>query len=66
MTVWVNGRARALASAVTLEALVAEVAPWRRGVAVALNGEVVRRDDWSATAVAEGDRVEVLAAVQGG
>ena len=37
-----------------------------RGVAVALDGEVVPRDDWSSTALREGARVEVLAAIQGG
>jgi len=37
-----------------------------RGVAVALDGEVVPRSEWTATRLAEGRRVEVLAAIQGG
>ncbi|MFI5027671.1 MAG: sulfur carrier protein ThiS [Solirubrobacterales bacterium] len=37
-----------------------------RGVAVALDGEVVPRAEWAATALEEGRRVEVLAAIQGG
>ena len=37
-----------------------------RGLAVALDGEVVPRGDWAATPLAEGGRVEVLAAIQGG
>ena len=37
-----------------------------RGVAVAVDGEVVPRDDWSSTGLGEGARVEVLAAIQGG
>src|SRR5579862_4343108 len=37
-----------------------------RGIAVAVNGEVVRRADWPATALANGDQVEVLTAAQGG
>jgi thiazole synthase len=37
-----------------------------RGLAVALDGEVVPRGEWAATALAEGRRVEVLAAIQGG
>jgi len=37
-----------------------------RGVAVALDGEVVPRREWAATALAEGHSVEVLAAIQGG
>jgi thiamine biosynthesis protein ThiS len=35
-------------------------------VAVALDGEVVPRGDWSPTTVHEGQQVEVVHAVQGG
>ena len=37
-----------------------------RGVAVAINGEIVPRATWDARRVAEGDRVEALTAMQGG
>ena len=37
-----------------------------RGVAVALDGEVVPRGDWSSTQLTDGGHVEVLTAVQGG
>ena len=37
-----------------------------RGVAVALEGEVVPRQEWASTPVDDGARVEVLAAIQGG
>jgi thiazole synthase len=37
-----------------------------RGVAVALDGEVVPRGEWDSTPLREGRRVEVLAAIQGG
>jgi sulfur carrier protein len=37
-----------------------------RGVAVAVGGEVVPRTAWSQTRLAEGARVEVVSAVQGG
>ena len=36
------------------------------GVAVAHNSEVVPRSQWHATALAEGDNVELVTAVQGG
>jgi sulfur carrier protein len=36
------------------------------GVAVALNDSVVPRAEWPRTALDDGDRVEVLTAVQGG
>jgi sulfur carrier protein len=37
-----------------------------RGVAVAINGEVVPRGAWQERRVADGDRVEALTAMQGG
>jgi sulfur carrier protein len=37
-----------------------------RGVAVAVDGEVVPRADWESFAVREDARVEVLTAMQGG
>ena len=37
-----------------------------QGIAIALNGSVVRRRDGAATPLAEGDRVEIVRAMQGG
>ncbi len=37
-----------------------------RGLAVAVNGEVVPRGEWDATPLTEGQNVEVVAAIQGG
>jgi sulfur carrier protein len=37
-----------------------------RGVAVALDGEVVPRGSWATTRLREGQAVEILRAVQGG
>jgi sulfur carrier protein len=44
----------------------AGVDPEQSGIAVALNGAVVRRADWPGTPVEEGDEVEVITATQGG
>ncbi|MEU9748535.1 MULTISPECIES: sulfur carrier protein ThiS [Streptomyces] len=66
ISVSVNGAARVLAAPVTLDVLVATLTPAPSGVAAALNETVVPRGHWSATALSEGDRVEVLTAVQGG
>lgn len=66
MTVFLNGEAAELAeNASVLDALDVLGVP-RTGVAVAVDGSVVRRADWAATALADGARVEVLTAVQGG
>ena len=37
-----------------------------RGFAIALNGHVVRKDKWAATTLADGDRIEIVRAMQGG
>ena len=37
-----------------------------RGVAVAVNGEIVPRAEWRRVRVDDGDRVEALSAMQGG
>ncbi len=36
------------------------------GVAIAVNGRVVRRAAWGETPVNEGDRIEIVRAMQGG
>jgi sulfur carrier protein len=38
----------------------------RRGLAIAMNGEVIPRGRWTDQRVIEGDVVELLAATQGG
>jgi sulfur carrier protein len=40
--------------------------PDPKGFAIALNGAVVRRDAWGQTALADGDRIEIIRAMQGG
>ena len=37
-----------------------------RGLAVALNDEIIPRGEWETTPVAPGDRIEIVGAVQGG
>ena len=37
-----------------------------RGVAVAIDGDVVRRSEWSTTSIEDGDVVEIVTAVAGG
>ena len=68
MRVLLNGERRELASDATVrEAVTASGAPSEgRGVAVALDGEVVPRRLWDELALREGQRVEVVQAVQGG
>jgi sulfur carrier protein len=68
MTVTVNGEPRTVVPGTTVADLVADLGrdPQRAGTAVARNGEVLPRGTWTATALADGDHVEVLSAMQGG
>ncbi|MGW7570562.1 sulfur carrier protein ThiS [Streptomyces tendae] len=66
MNISVNGEPREVAPGTALDTLVGTLTRAPSGVAAALNETVVPRARWSATALAEGDRVEVLTAVQGG
>jgi sulfur carrier protein len=67
MTLSVNGSPAPLPSPPTVAGLVAALpGAGPRGIAVAVNGEVVPRSAWAATGLHPGDRVEVLTAAQGG
>jgi sulfur carrier protein len=68
MRVVLNGERRELAADATVRhAVTASGAPSEgRGVAVALDGEVVPRGLWDEVELHEGQRVEVVQAVQGG
>jgi sulfur carrier protein len=68
VSVLVNGEQRQLTGGATVETLMRSLAgvPAGGGIAVAVEGEIVRRTDWPTTELAEGAHVEVVVAVQGG
>lgn len=78
MNIILNGSPRAVADGASVAVLVSEITGralaadgqaadgGKLGVAVAQNAQVVPRSQWSATALAEGDDVELVTAVQGG
>ncbi len=68
MRIELNGELRDLADGAMLAAAVQQsgAGEGARGVAVALDGEVVPRGEWRRTPLREGQAVEVLAAIQGG
>ena len=70
MILTVNGKRRETASGNLAEL-------WRReiehldldspkGYAIALNGALIRKERWQSTMLSDGDRVEIVRAVQGG
>lgn len=68
MIVQVNGRPEQLPEGATVADAVRVVGldGERRGVAVAVDGEVVRNSDWEQTPLTERQAVEIVRAVQGG
>jgi thiazole synthase len=68
MTVELNGRRVELPDGATVATAIelSGAAPEGRGVAVAVDGDVVPRSEWEATSLSDGQSVEVLAAIQGG
>ena len=66
MTIVLNGAERDLDDGTTVAGLLRALEVGGRGVAVAVDAEVVPRGAWDRTVLGEGARVEVVHAVQGG
>jgi len=78
MNITLNGNSRAVGAKATVTTLVSQVTGralasnghaadgQRLGVAIARNSELVPRSHWHSTALAEGDEIELLTAIQGG
>ena len=66
MRIKVNGEEREAPAGATLEELVRLLALAPERLAVELNYEVVRRDEWAQKQLKDGDRVEVVHFVGGG
>jgi len=69
MKIVLNGSEREVPDGVTVADVVARLSDagaGGRGVAVAVEAEVVPRSEWGGRELADGERVEVLGAIQGG
>ncbi len=65
LSIRLNGEAYALANPATVASLVSHRQP-RPPFAVEVNKELVRRGEYEATALADGDAVEIVTLVGGG
>jgi sulfur carrier protein len=63
MTIELNGEQVEVDQGATVETLIQGDPP---GVAVAIDGEVVPKSKWGLTPLRNGQRVEVVGAIQGG
>ena len=66
MTITLNGSPHEVADGSTVEQLVTVLSLPERGVALAMNSEVVPRSVWASTLVLSDARVEVITPAQGG
>ena len=66
MRIRVNGHDRDLPESVNLREYVVSLGVNMAAIAVAVNGEVVKRVDLASVELAEGDTVEIVRAVGGG
>lgn len=62
----VNGRPHQAVAGSTMQSLIDTLGLAGRRVAVERNRELVKRDAWAATALADGDEIEILHFVGGG
>ncbi len=66
LTIRLNGETRAMPAGTVAELLAEQGVMRPRGVAVAVNGEVVPRRSWEAHRLADGDDVEIVKPIGGG
>jgi sulfur carrier protein len=66
MRVTVNGEATDLPAGTSVADLIALLELEPRGIAVAVDGEVVTRRTWGERPLAAGERIEILSIAQGG
>lgn len=66
MTLHINGEPRDFSSPLSLAALIEQLGMKQDRVAVELNREIVPRDQWGATNLSDGDRLEIVHFVGGG
>ena len=66
MNITLNGEPTGIADATTIGHLVASRSLPSRGIAVAVNSQVVRAGEWPAYVLADGDVIDIVTARQGG
>lgn len=66
MRVQINGEPHEFTGPSTVAEVLAELDTPGTGSAIAVDGEVVPRTNWTSTPVSDGARIEIMTAVQGG
>ena len=66
MKLIINGDARDFSGPLSLDGLVSQLSMKQDRVAIELNREIVPRDRWPQTSLADGDKLEIVHFVGGG
>ena len=66
MTVTVNGEQKQVEEGCALPSLITALELKPERLAIEVNGSIVRRANWSATVLSEGDKIEIVHFVGGG
>ena len=68
MQITLNGEERTVKDDLTVHHLLIDIdiAPSQKGIAVAVNAEIVSAENWASTRLKTGDQVDIIHAVQGG
>ncbi len=68
MTIYVNGEQETVEEDITLEEFLKlkRISKEDKGIAVALNDDVVSKSEWASRKLEDGARIEIVRAVQGG
>ena len=66
MTATINGETRTVRDGLTVADLLVELELGTEGIAVAVDGRVVRRATFSEVSLRDGDAIEIIRAVAGG
>lgn len=62
----INGEPKSIAASLNLKELIGQLGLPEQGVALALNGTVVPKLEWSLNSIDEGDRLDIFQPIAGG
>ena len=67
MTIFINDEKKIVESGITLSELINEISlSDKKGIALALNGNVIQKSKWSEQALKDNDKVLIISATRGG
>lgn len=66
MQITVNDQSLTVAGPLTIQQLLSEIGQTDKGVALAVNRQIISRSQWPETALKEGDRITLIKATAGG